>query len=108
MKTFINEYKELIFSRVIKTTNEIINTKYIRVYRRIITMRRFANRILRIPQRKEIIKIPERIELIKEEFKNRFKPVILNANIVVEHRKFKNKTILQVKTDVGARYLRAI
>lgn len=125
METFINDYEEPTFKRVPstfnkaeKTVSELFNQPRIKFYRRIITLRKLANQLFRIPQRLEIIRIPERKQYLgdlnfKEDLeqagvlKDYLKPN-LSKNIISEHRKFKNKTIITVKTDIQNRYLKRI
>jgi hypothetical protein len=126
MKEFENDYieptfyrKESTFNKAEKTVSELFTQPRIKFYRRVITFRRLANQLLRIPQRLEIIKLPERVRVLKDFIptkgvkKKELKPIIhikntLSKNIVTEHRKFKNKTIISVKTDIESRFLKKI
>lgn len=126
MKEFENDYieptfyrKESTLNKAEKTVSELFTQPRIKFYRRVITFRRLANQLLRIPQRLEIIKLPERVRILQDFIptkvvkKKDLKPTIhvkntLSKNIVTEHRKFKNKTIISVKTDIESRFLKKI
>lgn len=114
MKTFINNHTDITFSKATltfnkasKTVSELLKTPEIRFYRRILTFRRLANQILRMPQKKQIVRIQERTA--KASFENTENEVFywkkLDKNIIAEHRKFKNKHIISVKTDINYRFL---
>lgn len=126
MKEFDNDYiepsfyrRESNFDKAEKVVSELFTQPRIKLYRKVITFRRLANRLLRIPQRLEIIKIPERIRVLQDFIPKKgvktkaLEPTIhvkntLSKNIVTEHRKFKNKTIISVKTDIESRFLKKI
>ncbi len=121
MQNFINEFKEPEFEKVSdKTVSKLFSQPRIKFYRKIVTVRKIANRILSIPQRTEIIKLPYRFRVLQEyfpheneEYDSEIIPTILvqnslSKNIVVEHKKFKNKTIISVKTDIDNIFLSKI
>ena len=73
MKEFENDYieptfyrKESTLNKAEKTVSELFTQPRIKLYRRVITFRRLANQLLRIPQRLEIIKIPERVRVLQD------------------------------------------
>jgi thioredoxin-related protein len=117
MQTFINDYSEPTFKRVPsnlnkaeKTVSELLNKLRIKLYKRVLTFRRLANRILRIPQKTQFIRIPERVA--KTNFQHAEEELFywkkLDKNIIVEHKKFKNKQVITVKTDINYRFLKPI
>lgn len=117
MQTHLIDYSEPTFKRVSsvfnsaeKTVSELIIQPKIKIYRRIVTLRKVVNQVLRIPQKTKIIRIPERVA--KTNIQNTAQEVFywkkLNKNIIVEHKKFKNKEIISVKTDIETKFLKRI
>ncbi len=111
-KTFKNDYKELAFEVAKGATYIKDQLTTFKFYRKVITLRIFLNRMLRVPKRIEVVRIPDRYQDLgdlEQEFTNRrIWRKFLCQSIVTETRVFKNKSIITVKTDVQSRYLRPI
>lgn len=110
MKTFTNDYKEPNFITVNKSQKTVLTFPQIKFYRRLLTVRRVLNHLLRVPQRSQIVRVQERVA--KVGINNNTTEVCfwkkLDRNIIMEHKKFKNKVILTTKTDINTRYLQRI